>query len=197
MDFPEYFPIWNKLTAEQQERIRSVTILQNFPAGTLLHDGGANCLGLLLVRSGQLRAYMLSDEGREVTICRFFEMDLCLFSAACVMSNKHIESSLCVLQSYYIRFLVLCTVTLSHIPQLLQGLQIGQLHRATSECDHSFTLEIAKHSGDHLPGSTQMICNLFVGDLQRIGVFNSTFLQKELGKTFIKAFPHDLFHQPC
>ena len=87
MDFPEYFPIWNKLTAEQQERIRSVTILQNFPAGTLLHDGGANCLGLLLVRSGQLRAYMLSDEGREVTICRFFEMDLCLFSAACVMSN--------------------------------------------------------------------------------------------------------------
>ena len=89
MDFPEYFPIWNKLTPQQQERIRSVTVLQNFPAGTMLHDGGANCLGLLLVRSGQLRAYMLSEEGREVTICRFFEMDLCLFSAACVMPNMH------------------------------------------------------------------------------------------------------------
>ena len=89
MDFPEYFPIWDKLTPQQQERIRSVTILENFPAGTMLHDGGANCLGLLLVRSGQLRAYMLSEEGREVTICRFFEMDLCLFSAACVMPNMH------------------------------------------------------------------------------------------------------------
>ena len=39
------------------------------------------------MKSGQLRAYMLSDEGREVTISRFFEMDICLFSASCVMSN--------------------------------------------------------------------------------------------------------------
>ena len=44
-------------------------------------------MGLLLVRNGQLRAYMLSDEGREVTISRFFEMDICLLSASCVMPN--------------------------------------------------------------------------------------------------------------
>ena len=42
---------------------------------------------MLLVRSGQLRAYILSEEGREVTISRFFEMDICLFSASCVMPN--------------------------------------------------------------------------------------------------------------
>jgi CRP/FNR family transcriptional regulator len=53
----------------------------------MLHSGGPDCLGLLLVKSGQLRAYMLSDEGREVTISRFFEMDMCLFSASCVMKN--------------------------------------------------------------------------------------------------------------
>ena len=44
-------------------------------------------MGMLLVKSGQLRAYILSEEGREVTICRFFEMDICLFSASCVMPN--------------------------------------------------------------------------------------------------------------
>ena len=87
MELANYFPIWNKLTPAQQERIASTTILHTVEGGTLLHDGGPDCLGLLLVKSGQLRAYMLSEEGREVTICRFFEMDICLFSASCVMRN--------------------------------------------------------------------------------------------------------------
>ena len=87
MDFAQYFPIWDKLSSNQQERIRSVSDLKTFKSGTLLHDGSPDCLGMLLVRSGQLRAYLLSDEGREVTICRFFEMDICLFSASCVMPN--------------------------------------------------------------------------------------------------------------
>ena len=87
MDFAQYFPIWNKLTPDQQERIRSVSDFQKVKGGTVLHDGSPDCLGMLLVRSGQLRAYILSEEGREVTICRFFEMDICLFSASCVMPN--------------------------------------------------------------------------------------------------------------
>ena len=87
MDFSEYFPIWDKLTASQQERILSVSTFREVKSGTVLHDGSPDCLGMLLVRSGQLRAYMLSEEGREVTICRFFERDICLFSAACVMPN--------------------------------------------------------------------------------------------------------------
>ena len=87
MEFAKYFPIWDKLTPEQQERISAVTVFQQVSAGAMLHDGGPNCLGLLLVGSGQLRAYMLSEEGREITIGRFFDMDMCLFSASCVMSN--------------------------------------------------------------------------------------------------------------
>ena len=87
MDISAYFPIWNKLTPNQQDRIRSTSNLHTARAGTLLHDGSPDCLGLLLVKSGQLRAYMLSDEGREITISRFFEMDICLFSASCVMRN--------------------------------------------------------------------------------------------------------------
>ena len=87
MEFSECFSIWNKLPREQQERLRSVTELQKISAGTVVHDGSPECKGMVLVKSGQLRAYMLSDEGREVTICRFFEMDICLFSASCVMPN--------------------------------------------------------------------------------------------------------------
>ena len=91
MSFSSYFPIWDKLTSDQQNRILAVTEFRKVKGGTVLHDGGPNCVGLLLVRSGQLRAYMLSDEGREVTISRFFEMDLCLFSASCVMPNMQFD----------------------------------------------------------------------------------------------------------
>lgn len=87
MDFAAYFPIWNQLNQEQQRRITERSDFRNVKAGTVLHDGAADCLGLLLVRSGQLRAYILSEEGREITINRFFEMDLCVFSASCVMPN--------------------------------------------------------------------------------------------------------------
>ena len=91
MSFAEYFPIWDKLTADQQARIESVTELQKVKSGTVLHDGSPECLGMLLLRSGQLRAYMLSEEGREITITRFFEMAICLFSASCVMPNMQFD----------------------------------------------------------------------------------------------------------
>jgi len=91
MDFANYFPIWNKLTPAQQEHISAMSQFRKVTAGTVLHDGGVDCLGLLLVRSGQLRAYILSDEGREITINRFFEMDICVFSASCVMPSMQFD----------------------------------------------------------------------------------------------------------
>ena len=90
-DFKEYFPIWDKMTEDQRSRIVSVTEFQKVKKGTILHDGSPDCLGMLLVKNGQLRAYLLSEEGREVTICRFFEMDICLFSASCVMPNMQYD----------------------------------------------------------------------------------------------------------
>ena len=87
MALSNYFPVWDKLTPAQQERITTASEFRKVKAGTVLHNGGLDCLGLLLIRSGQLRAYMLSEEGREVTIHRLFEMDICLFSASCVMPN--------------------------------------------------------------------------------------------------------------
>ena len=87
MEFSQCFPIWNKLTADQQQRLRSVTELQKIPRGTVVHAGSPECKGMGLVKAGQLRAYLLNEEGREVTICRFFDMDICLFSASCGMPN--------------------------------------------------------------------------------------------------------------
>ena len=91
MDFQSYFPIWNKLTAPQQERILSSLMERRVSKGTVIHNGSMDCTGLLLVKSGQLRAYILSDEGREITIYRLFDRDMCLFSASCMMRSIQFE----------------------------------------------------------------------------------------------------------
>ena len=87
MEFAEYLPIWNKLTREQQERIAGVIEYRKVKKGTMIHDSSAECLGLIMVRSGQLRAYILSEDGREITISRLFEYDVSLLSASCVMPD--------------------------------------------------------------------------------------------------------------
>lgn len=87
MDFANFFPIWNKLTPEHQNRLRNSAEFLTAKAGTVVHNGSMDCLGLLLICSGQLRVYTLSSEGREITLYRLFEHDICLFSASCVMPN--------------------------------------------------------------------------------------------------------------
>ena len=91
MDFENYFPVWNKLNKSQQDLILNSLITRKVKKGTIIHNGALDCTGLLLVKLGQLRAYILSDEGREITIYRLFDMDMCLFSASCMMRSVEFE----------------------------------------------------------------------------------------------------------
>ena len=91
MTFQDVFPIWDKLQPDQQERMLNALVFRLVKKGTILHNGDADCTGLLLVKSGQLRAYMLSAEGREITLYRLFDRDLCLFSASCMMRSIQFE----------------------------------------------------------------------------------------------------------
>lgn len=91
MDISEYFPIWEKLNTAEKATITEAAQPRFVKKGTMVYSGSADCIGLFLIRSGQLRAYILSDEGREVTIYRLFERDICLFSASCMMSSIQFE----------------------------------------------------------------------------------------------------------
>jgi len=87
MNIKDYFPIWQKLTSDQQNKISEAAISRTVPKGTVIHNGSNDCTGLVLVKSGRLRAYILSEEGREITIYRLFEYDICLFSASCIINS--------------------------------------------------------------------------------------------------------------
>ena len=64
MDFSQYFPIWSKLSPEHRAQLSAGALSRSVKKGTILHNGSADCAGLILVHSGQLRAYILSPEGR-------------------------------------------------------------------------------------------------------------------------------------
>ena len=91
MEYSRYFPFWDKLTSEQKERISDVIEFRTVKKGTHIHDSSAQCLGLVAVRSGQLRTYMLSEDGREITVSRLFEYDVSLLSASCVMPDMQLN----------------------------------------------------------------------------------------------------------
>ena len=91
MNLEDYFPIWDKLTREEQDTLKRTATKRHVSKGTILHDGSKDCLGLILICSGQLRAYIVSEEGREVTIYRMFDMDVCILSASCMMQNIQFE----------------------------------------------------------------------------------------------------------
>ena len=91
MKFQEYLPVWEKLSKAQQDRILGRLTERAVKKGEELHGGASGCTGLLLVKSGQLRAYILSEEGREITLYRLFDRDICLFSASCMMKSIQFE----------------------------------------------------------------------------------------------------------
>ncbi len=91
MTLAEYFPMWEKLSPAQKERLTNAARPTAVKRGTILQNGSMECLGLLLIQSGQLRAYISSNEGREITIYRLFERDMCLFSASCMMRSIQFE----------------------------------------------------------------------------------------------------------
>jgi len=94
MDFATCFPVWDKLTTEEQTLLSGRVFEKKIPVGTILHQSGADCMGLVLLRSGQFRAYILSDQGREITIYRLFDRDMCLLSASCIMRSIQFDISI-------------------------------------------------------------------------------------------------------
>ncbi|QEY34979.1 Crp/Fnr family transcriptional regulator [Caproiciproducens galactitolivorans] len=90
----EALPFWNALSQNQKERIEATASAFTVKKGQSLHDGSQDCLGLILVKSGHLRAYILSDTGKEITIYRLFERDACIFSAACMLKNITFDISI-------------------------------------------------------------------------------------------------------
>lgn len=86
-NFEKLFPFWPDLTDVQKEFIENAAYVENYNKGMLMHRTDGSCKGLMTVLSGQLRTYILSEEGREVTLFRVNEEEVCVLSASCLMDT--------------------------------------------------------------------------------------------------------------
>jgi CRP/FNR family transcriptional regulator len=78
---------WKNLTEQQKDLLNQSIIKKRFSKGEAMSSGSKNCSGLFLIESGQVRAFIVSENGKEITLYRLFERDICIFSASCLMKN--------------------------------------------------------------------------------------------------------------
>ena len=84
--FERAFPFWDSLSEWDRTTFLRSSFETKFYRGQNVHDGG-ECTGVILVKTGSLRLYLLSDEGKEVTLYRLFPGDMCILSASCVLDT--------------------------------------------------------------------------------------------------------------
>lgn len=79
-------PFWSDLDDGQKRLISESAVIKSYKQGSMIHRSDDECRGVLLVISGQLRAYILSEDGREVTLYRLYKNDICVLSASCALN---------------------------------------------------------------------------------------------------------------
>jgi len=82
--YKEIFPFWAEISEEDKEHICRNSMALTYRKGTRIHDG-TECSGVILVRSGCLRLYIMSEEGKDITLYRLHAGDMCMLSASCVI----------------------------------------------------------------------------------------------------------------
>lgn len=84
--YQDIFPFWNEIPESDREFICQNSFALTYPKGTNIHDGNG-CSGVIFVRSGSLRLYMMSESGKDITLYRLHKGDMCMLSASCVLQT--------------------------------------------------------------------------------------------------------------
>jgi CRP/FNR family transcriptional regulator len=85
---------YDKLSDGERKKLEASTSLMRFPKGKSLRSADSECLGVLLVSSGELRVYIRSEDGREVTLYRLSKGELCILSASCILNSIGFDVSI-------------------------------------------------------------------------------------------------------
>jgi CRP/FNR family transcriptional regulator len=89
--YKEALKFWKDLTENQKILLNRSIVRKQFNKGEAMRSSSENCSGLFLIESGQVRAYIVSENGKEITLYRLFDRDVCIFSASCIMKNINFD----------------------------------------------------------------------------------------------------------
>ncbi len=102
IELSKILPFYNKLRTSDKlaiDRVKKRKVEKGYHL--------PRCAGVLCVLSGRLRVYIINESGKEITLYRLFEGDVCVLSGSCGIRNisfevhvkAEVETSLMVLNS--------------------------------------------------------------------------------------------------
>lgn len=100
----QFSSFWDDLNETDKNVLCSNTHTATYCKNEHIHTG-SGCTGVIIVKTGCLRVYLMPEDGREITLYRLFPGDLCMLSASCVLQaitfdvtvSAEQESTCCVI----------------------------------------------------------------------------------------------------
>ena len=104
-------PFWKTLSERELQLLRQNMVLAHFEKSEAIHSGGLDCKGMLIVRSGRMRVYIVSESGREATLYRPVPGESCVLAASCILNNidfdvfidAEVQSDVYILPAHYLK----------------------------------------------------------------------------------------------
>jgi len=135
-------PFWSSLTEQEQETLHRSAFVRHYEKGAFVHSSDNECLGMLFILSGEIRTYLLSEEGREVTLFRLYPGELCVLSASCVISQITFDTQMTAGMDTEVLY-ELATKRFSDVMWAMQQIMFKGLDRRLAE----FLLAEAERTG--------------------------------------------------
>ena len=168
-DFERIYPFWKDLNDSERSMFVKATRAITYGSGELIHQPDHKCEGLMYMLEGTLRVYILSDEGREITLYRLREGAHCVLSASCVIEA--------ISFSVFIEAETDCRMLLT---------DAGTLRRIVEQNIHlrAFAQEIAIHRFSDIMWILQQVLFFSVDRRLAIWLVNSS---EEHGRTVLRG----------
>lgn len=98
IDELETLPFWRYLSHDEKQLAANHAFIRHYTAGEMLDNQENTCLGMLYVLAGELRIYLLSEEGREISLYHLFPGEMGVLSADGVLSHVSFVTQLAAVQ---------------------------------------------------------------------------------------------------
>lgn len=80
-----------RISDEDMEYLTRNAVRRTYRKGENVHGNDGTCTGVIFINTGNIRVYMVSEDGKEVTLYRLYEGDYCMLSASCVLQSISFE----------------------------------------------------------------------------------------------------------
>lgn len=78
-------PFWDQLNQLQKDTLIKNASFSHYGKGYPIHCGSSDCVGVMIIVRGSVRTFMLSEDGREITLFRLEDQEVCVLSASCAL----------------------------------------------------------------------------------------------------------------